>query len=448
MLSGGSPLPTSIGNVFQIPVRFSAQGVLGTVRKYTVSSLRDRLGMADSENFAAASVLPVPGLPENSLQSVETLSESGTSWTGNPIALATLPANNSHPNGLIAFVDADENLTVRNRDEIFLQGHPIDQCLSGESAPTPCSHFARTSALAFSEDGGSLFIAGVDPQNGYPGVVRRITISQSPTVTSVLTSAILFSQLSTSSFTPRGLVEHAGTIYVSDTDNHVILSASVDSPASTLQVYAGSLSESGDPNNNTGALNQARFGLPGLLSGFTVEGSFFLLVPDDSSSVITRIDTAAATVSVLNPGNSPVFAGPSMAVRGADGFIYVSGPGSYRVFRFDPATGTLDRTLGQEENHEHQDGIGLEAAFTGPRMLARAPVGKGMLVMDEPHGVFQGGIRLIQDVPDCPNEASGEVSGSRTFNPGDRCSVSVAIFDPGAYDTLHVELGVEAGGEW
>ena len=243
-------------------------------------------------------------------------------------------------------------------------------------------------ALALSQDAlGNRYVA--DRRNS---LIRRIT--PEGVVTTVAGVPPVRGQASTGAVdgparqarfnSPHGLaVDGVGTIYVADTDNHLIRRISADGIVSTLAGQAGEIGSTDGPGAT------ARFNYPG---GVAIDAAGHVLVQDTANATLRRITPEGLVTTVAGvAGDHRHVDGPpgvgrfeqvrGMAVDGS-GQIYVS-TGSTRTIRRISPDGTITTVAGAYGAPEgNEDGAGIAARFTQPAALATDAAGH-VYVVDE-----------------------------------------------------------------
>lgn len=183
---------------------------------------------------------------------------------------------------------------------------------------------------------------------------------------------------------PHGLaVDAVGTIYVADTDNHLIRRITADGVVSTLAGQAGVIGNSDGPGT------AASFNYPG---GVAVDATGHILVQDSVNATIRRItpdgvvSTLAGVTGDHRHVDGPAGTGRLEQVRGMavdrSGQIYVS-TGSTRTIRRISPDGTITTVAGTYQGPAgNDDGAGPAARFTQPAALTTDAAGN-VYVVDE-----------------------------------------------------------------
>jgi sugar lactone lactonase YvrE len=168
--------------------------------------------------------------------------------------------------------------------------------------------------------------------------------------------------------TPSGLAVDGGTVYVADTENHLI--RAIVATTGSVSTFAGT----GVPGSADGASGAASFTGP---SGVAASGST-IFVTDGGNSTIRRI--AAGSVSTL-AGTAQAF-GSTDAIGGAASFLFPSGlavDGTGRLFVADTGNSTIRAVTsggevstfaGSAQLQGNTDAPGAQARFFAPRGIA------------------------------------------------------------------------------
>ena len=429
----GKIYPTPLTDVFQIPVYFSKDGNLSPTRGGSASSLNQWIPAA-TPSAPPSELLTLGRMNETTLYSVTTVSE-----VTHPLALAI------SPQGIAAVIDEYQfklilqDLTAPNASPSTLAN--VRACLVPSG--TSCDPFGSPSALAFSPDGGKLYIADLHANQLYPGTIRVLDVGHGvdplPSPIPIITSGI-----GGATFTPSGLLQVGSTLYVSDRANHVIYSVDLTAETKALSVFAGKLSTLG---NADGDCITARFNSPEGLSLAGDPGNPKILVADANNEKIRIIDVNLNTVSTMDLTSD--FSGhPTMAVRGQDGMIYIANQSRPTIQRFDPVRSVLTDIAGKPNQHDKVDGYAEEAMFNKPTTIV--PFQGSFFVLDlaDSSSTVEGGIRKVSPLPSCPHEANPSKGGwnQKFFAQGTVCTVTTAIFSKPGTDQILLELQVESNG--
>ncbi|NDG84618.1 MAG: hypothetical protein EBX52_06220, partial [Proteobacteria bacterium] len=246
-------------------------------------------------------------------------------------------------------------------------------------------------------------------------------------------------------FSPAGLVEIDGSLYISDFRNHVIYSYTTSD--GTLNLFAGSWNP-GAASTSPVLLTSASFNVPRGLSGFLENNSPRILVADTGNQAIRLIGTPnspKSKVSTLIPG-APNLVSPYMAVKGKDGYFYIADAGDNHIKRVTPFTNRLTVISGENSTPGSSDGIGsLNTSHSQPKALGVLP-GGDLLVMDQGTS-NNGGIRKIARLPACPNENS--VNGQMHLLQNESCAMAFTVLGSGnelnsGTDTVVADLEIRS----
>ena len=190
------------------------------------------------------------------------------------------------------------------------------------------------------------------------------------TLAGVATSGSLDGTLSGARFSsPQGVaVEANGTVYVADTNNHIIRKITFFGVVTTLAGQAGAL------GNTNGTGTAARFNLP---AGLAVDSAGNVYVADTSNSLIRKI-TPGGLVTTLAGGTAGSLDGTGSAARflspngiavDAAGNVYVGDTANHLIRKITPA-GVVTTLAGVSGSFGSNDGTGAGARFASPRGVA------------------------------------------------------------------------------
>ena len=160
---------------------------------------------------------------------------------------------------------------------------------------------------------------------------------------------------------PRGLaVDTSGNVYVADTNNYRIRKVT---PGGVVSTLAGS--SEGQQGFVDGAGSAARFTMP---MSLTVDGNGNVFVADGNAirkitptGVVSTFAGSQQEGFIDGPAASAMFRGLSGIVAAANGNIYVSDGGNFRIRKITP-TGVVS-TLAGNGSRCSADGVGASACF-------------------------------------------------------------------------------------
>jgi sugar lactone lactonase YvrE len=170
-------------------------------------------------------------------------------------------------------------------------------------------------------------------------------------------------------FLPSDLAVSAdGTIYVADTENHVIRKITAAGVVSTL---AGSVDQAGNANGTGSA---ARFAYP---QGITIDIAGDLLVADTYNHLIRKVTTAGVVTTVAGTGSAGHVDGIGSAAKfeypygvavDRAGAIYVADSRNHVIRKI--VSGTVSTLCGAAGVFGSEDGTGQAARFSSPLGLS------------------------------------------------------------------------------
>lgn len=160
-----------------------------------------------------------------------------------------------------------------------------------------------------------------------------------------------------------------GTLYITDTDNHVICKVTSDGD---IEVFAGEVGIIGHTDGNK---SDARFNTP---VGITTDSNNNLYIADSGNNIIRCIKTDGTVTTIAGKagingmldgnGSDALFYNPCGITVSKDNTIYISDTGSSTIRKINK---NLDVTTvaGKYTGNRniHLDGLGTEARFSHPR---------------------------------------------------------------------------------
>ncbi len=169
--------------------------------------------------------------------------------------------------------------------------------------------------------------------------------------------------------TPRGIaIDASGTIYVSDSNNHKIRKIT---PAGVVSTFVGS----GSPNNTNGTGIAASFNTP---RGIAFDTADNLYVADRTNRMVRKV-TSAGVVTTLAGSGSPgstddtgtnaSFDSPSDVGIDASGNVYVADTFNHTIRKITPG-GVVTTFAGTTGVSGSTNGTGVAASFNSPFSLA------------------------------------------------------------------------------
>jgi sugar lactone lactonase YvrE len=300
--------------------------------------------------------------------------------------------------------------------------------LSGTLDGTPDqARFNQPRGIAVHPGSGQVFV--VDQGNTIrrftPGVgVDTFAGSTSPGASDGIGTAASFNR-------PEGLaIDSAGTLYIADTQNHLIRRITSAGEVSTLagrQGIAGAFDGSG---------SEAEFNQPRAIA---IGPGGTLLVADSGNHTIRRISiqgSGAVTVTTLagQPGlpgsrngtgtgstNAPKFNNPQGIVVDGTGVVFVADTGNNTIRRISP-TGVTTTFAGSPSESGFADGKGSRARFSQPFGITIDPTDGTLHVTDQAGSTLRrlnrsAEVRTVAGLPGVSGASNGIGSAVRLFNP-------------------------------
>jgi NHL repeat len=281
------------------------------------------------------------------------------------------------------------------------------------------ARFRGPSGVAVDGD-GNVYVAD---QNNY--TIRKIT--PTGTVTTLAGRAGMFGSTDASGATARfGLpsgvaVDHAGMVYVADTNNQTIRKITPTGTVTTLAGTAGALGSA----NGDGAI--ARFRFP---TGIAVDLDGNLYVADRGNDTIRKI-TPTGTVTTLagtagqagsanGTGATALFDEPTGIAVDVTGNVYVADQenDTVRKITSNGVVTTLAGTAGQPGS---ADGTGAAARFSSPASTT-VDAGGNVYVADQSNHTIRritstGVVTTLAGTVAMPGTADGDGAAARFANP-------------------------------
>lgn len=222
--------------------------------------------------------------------------------------------------------------------------------------------------------GNTLYVA--DTNNH---VIRQIATFGSKTVTTVTGQPALPGYAEGDSTTavfnfPRSLVVNAANnlLYVSDTANHTLRRIDLASPGKTTAFVAGVAGNTGNADSSDGTGATAQFNLP---MGLALDGTD-IYVADSKNDAIRKITLAAGEVTTWagGPGDGRTipncsFRLPSRLCRDAAGNQYITDADNHTIRKI-AANGLVSTFAGQTGISGSVNGTSLTARFNLPKGIA------------------------------------------------------------------------------
>jgi sugar lactone lactonase YvrE len=273
------------------------------------------------------------------------------------------------------------------------------------------ARFSAPSSVAIASD-GTVYVA--DTNNH---MIRRV--SNTGVVTTVAgqsTPGALDGLGTAASFTsPRGLALAAnGDLYVADTGNHLIR---LITPSGQVTTVAGLAGQTGTTD---GTGNQARFSAPTDV-GVDLDGNVFVV--DSGSRRIRKVASGGVVTTVLAGNNT---APTGLALDGL-GNIYVASRGSHQISKVS-TDGTSWSLVAPRQIAGYYDGPATQSLFRDPYDLAFDGAGN-LYVSDEGNHAIRVGL-VSPTAPAftaSPASASVNVGGTATFSVAVSGSLTPAL---------------------
>lgn len=226
-------------------------------------------------------------------------------------------------------------------------------------------------------------------------------------------------------------VDAAGIVYVADSDNHTIRKITPDGQVST---WVGSPGLSGNTNGTGSA---ARFNFP---YGVTVTASGTVYVADTNNHLIRKITpegvvstlagTAGVSGSTNGTGTSARFNFPNGVAVDTSGTVYVADSSNFTIRKITSA-GAVTTLAGSAGNSGSVNGSGSSARFNFPYGLAVGAAGK-IYVADGGNHLIRaitstGAVTTFSGIAEASGSADGTIEDAQFNSPG-----SVAVDASGA----------------
>ena len=325
--------------------------------------------------------------------------------------LATLPGGSSGSSGIGVPPESPSALVTDGAGNLFVtdqSDHTIRKVVIATGA---VSIFAGAAALPGSADGiggaarfswpsgmtidgaGNLFVADMNNHTVRKVVIATAavtTVAGSPHASGSVDGAGTAARFDS----PYGLVsDGTGNLLVSDRQDRTIRKIVIATGAVTT--LAGS---SGEFRASDGARAAAKFASP---SGLAIDGGGNLFVADSYSNAVRKVDPATGEVTTpwgLLPHNGPDdgvgdtarFDGPCAAVTDGAGNLFVADTYNQVIRKVVIATGAVTTFVGSPGKSGDADGIGSDARFDLPNVIATD--GAGNLFVSD---VFHCTVRKI-----------------------------------------------------
>ena len=191
-------------------------------------------------------------------------------------------------------------------------------------------------------------------------------------------------------FYPKGIANDGTYLYVADTYNHTIRRVTTAGAVTTIAGYAGA---SGSTDNLTGSI--ARFKYPyGITTCPTVVVGCDLYVSDSGNNTIRTVTTGGAVTLLAGspagtagyadrPGNLATFNGPAGVVTDGTN-VFVADSGNHTIRMIEISTGDVTTIAGAAGTYGSTDGTnGATARFNTPTGLALNTAGTILYVSDQ-----------------------------------------------------------------
>lgn len=217
---------------------------------------------------------------------------------------------------------------------------------------------------------------------------------------------------------PYGLViDSFGTIYVSDTFNHMIRRVALNGTVSTMAGVAGVRGTT----DGTGA--GARFAYP---TGIAVDAQAFVYVADSQNGTIRKINQGnAVTTYAGTPGSFGTADGAALTVArfnqpngvavDSTGVVYVADTFSHTIRRITTA-GEVGTLAGLAGSAGSADGTGSSARFNLPNGVAVDSAGNVYIADSQNRTIRRSGAVTAPTITTQPVNASATPGGSATFS--------------------------------
>lgn len=216
---------------------------------------------------------------------------------------------------------------------------------------------------------------------------------------------------------PQGVALSGTTLYVADTNNHLVRQIALSNNAVTTR--AGAAGESGAVD---GSASVARFSGP---TGIAVAGTSVYVTDIDSHTVraisasgqvVTVAGYPEATAAADGVGANARFRQPSGLVASPDGStLYLTDTENHTVRRLVIGSRAVTTGAGLAGAAGTANGVGAAARFNGPAGIGLAPNGDLLIADTENHTVRTGTLPVAPQITQEPQTVTVAAGGSATF---------------------------------